>query len=211
MIFIIITIFIPIKIENNIIFNNTIFILFIFGLTNFTIFWRRFFSFNKFRIISSKRCVSQLISYEIGLVFFFISIIFIFKLLNNEDILKFVDKIKFNKLIIMIVIFILVLRESRRTPFDFIEGESELVSGFNIEYSRSYFSLFFIYEYGIMLFFSILLSIFIVNFLFSFLLIFFFICIRSCFLRIRYDQIIILIWKFIYPIIMNFIIFIKYF
>ncbi|NEV49074.1 hypothetical protein EUZ93_01075 [Wolbachia pipientis] len=55
-----------------------------------------------------------------------------------------------------------ILIELNRSPIDFIEGESELVSGFNIEFFRGGFSLIFIAEYGIIIFFIyILISIFI--------------------------------------------------
>jgi NADH-ubiquinone oxidoreductase chain 1 len=47
---------------------------------------------------------------------------------------------------------LVILAESNRTPFDFSESESELVSGFNVEYGGGVFSLIFICEYGIILF-----------------------------------------------------------
>jgi len=46
--------------------------------------------------------------------------------------------------------------ELNRTPFDFAEGESELVSGFNVEYGSVKFAMIFIAEYGIIYFFSVL-------------------------------------------------------
>lgn len=49
--------------------------------------------------------------------------------------------------------------ETNRTPFDFSEGESELVSGFNVEYGAIGFTLIFIAEYAIILFFRILCSV----------------------------------------------------
>jgi NADH-ubiquinone oxidoreductase chain 1 len=52
------------------------------------------------------------------------------------------------------------LAETNRTPFDFAEGESELVSGFNIEYSAGGFALIFISEYASILFISALYTVF---------------------------------------------------
>jgi NADH:ubiquinone oxidoreductase subunit H len=48
------------------------------------------------------------------------------------------------------------LAETNRTPFDFAEGESELVSGFNVEYRRGGFALIFLAEYARILFISML-------------------------------------------------------
>jgi NADH-ubiquinone oxidoreductase chain 1 len=50
------------------------------------------------------------------------------------------------------------LAEVNRTPFDFLEGESELVSGFNVEFGGGLFALLFIREYGNIIFFRVLSS-----------------------------------------------------
>jgi NADH-ubiquinone oxidoreductase chain 1 len=52
------------------------------------------------------------------------------------------------------------LAERNRSPFDFSEGESELVSGFNTEYGGGLFSIIFITEYGSILFLGVLTSVF---------------------------------------------------
>lgn len=74
-----------------------------------------------------------------------------------------------------------LLIETNNTPFDFVEGESELVSGFNVEYGGVLFSLIFIIEYNRILFIAILTSLFFfsregvnyINFLVSRILVFF--------------------------------------
>lgn len=210
LLFFFIILFLPIKIENNNLFLNFLFLIFIFGLPLFTLFWRSFFSLNKFSLISSKRFISQILSYEIGLIIIFI---FFFPLLIKFNIELIIINLKnffFLKLFLSLILFIIILIERSRIPFDFVEGESELVSGFNIEYSRSYFSLFFIYEYGIILYFSILLRYFLIFFFFFFILIYLFIHIRSSFPRLRYDQIINIIWKYIYSLLISILILTKF-
>lgn len=204
--FLIISNILIIKMENNLIIINICIIIFLIGLSVFPIFWSRFFSWSKFSFIRSKRCIIQIISYELGFIFILIFLISMNFFLNLEIITLIFKKINFIKILLFFLSFLLILRETRRIPFDFIEGESELVSGFNTEYSGAYFSLFFIYEYGIILFFSIIFRIIIINIFYIIILIYSFIHVRSSFPRIRYDQIIIFFWKhFYFFIIMVFI------
>ena len=87
-----------------------------------------------------------------------------------------------------------MLAETNRTPFDFAEGESELVSGFNIEYGRGGFALLFLAEYGSIIFISYLISILFFGpgyLLLSFIGCFFcfwFIWVRGTLPRFRYDK-----------------------
>merc|ERR1711973_191492 len=115
-----------------------------------------------YAIIGRLRGIAQTISYEISfalvLLFFLIPaqrlrIINFFRL--NSFTLKFLI---FTPLVVIWLIS--CVAETNRTPFDFAEGESELVSGFNIEYGRIIFALIFIAEYASIIFIRIIFSIF---------------------------------------------------
>jgi len=90
------------------------------------------------------------------------------------------------------------LAETNRTPFDFAEGESELVSGFNVEYRRGGFALIFLAEYSRILFIRLLFSlIFLGGNIFSFIFFlklrfisYIFIWVRGTLPRFRYDKLI---------------------
>jgi len=99
---------------------------------------------------------------------------------------------------------VVILAETNRTPFDFAEGESELVSGFNVEYGGGGFAILFIAEYGNILFIRIITSIIFLGGLGVycykiFIFICFFIFTRGTLVRFRYDNLIILAWKIILP------------
>jgi len=116
---------------------------------------------------------------------------------------------------IALVWLIISLAETNRTPFDFAEGESELVSGFNVEYRRGGFALIFLAEYARILFISILFCVIflgcdVFNLLFYLKLIFIsfvFIWVRGTLPRFRYDKLMYLAWKCFLSFSLNYLIF----
>lgn len=169
---------------------------------------------SKYALLGSLRAVAQTISYEVRIALVFLSPLFLVGIINFLDVSEFQD---FLWLVFILwpmafVWFATCVAETNRAPFDFAEGESELVSGFNIEYSSAGFALIFLAEYAnilvIRLFSAILF--FGGNFLFQygldFLLIikvlffsFLFIWVRASYPRFRYDLLIGLTWKKFLP------------
>lgn len=155
----------------------------------------------KYRLFGSYRSSSQAISYEVVLV---IRVLFFCFLSNSLDMYIY---ILFGDSFFLILSFPLLLvwaiscyAETNRSPFDFREGESELVSGFNTEYGGGSFSLIFIGEYRSILFLSALRAfMFCLNRIYFFLLIFLFsfsfLWLRCSFPRLRYDKLMIMAWK----------------
>ncbi len=155
--------------------------------------WRRT---SKFASIGGIRSCSQSISYEISLVFLIISLIIFLNIINIEFLIR-------NLIILLFPLFFLsCVAETNRAPFDFREGERELISGFNVEYGSSGFVLLFLAEYGIILFFSLLLTYFFLinNFIIIIIIILIFLFIRRVYPRFRYDILIKLIWIKFLPI-----------
>ena len=105
------------------------------------------------------RGVAQTISYEIALALFLFSLFVFF---GGFDLGVSAESNAFNLLAGAPLLGLTVIRavaETNRTPFDFAEGESELVSGFNTEYGAGLFALIFIAEYGMIIFFSYFLAV----------------------------------------------------
>ena len=113
---------------------------------------------------------------------------------------------------VFLIFFVSTLAETNRAPFDLAEGESELVSGFNVEYGGLKFALIFLREYARVIWISFLTSL-----LFFFhqdrlvflgvqvcLFIFLFLVFRARFPRLRYDRLIRLTWKNFLPVVLLF-------
>lgn len=133
-------------------------ILRILGLGVYPVFVAGWRSNSKYSLLGRIRGVAQTISYEISLALF-LFVMFIFYVRYNIRV-RFEDR-RFNIIIgFPLILFILIraVAETNRTPFDFAEGESELVSGFNTEYGAGLFALIFMAEYGIIIFFSYFFS-----------------------------------------------------
>ena len=112
---------------------------------------------NKYSLIGSMRSVAQAISYELPLVFVLLSVVVLASSLNLRQIVlaqisiyPFCGWFIFPAFLGFLIIFICAIAELNRCPFDLPEAESELVSGYNTEYSGMKFAFFFLAEYAMM-------------------------------------------------------------
>nr|YP_010471489.1 NADH dehydrogenase subunit 1 [Thienemanniella nipponica]UVG40828.1 NADH dehydrogenase subunit 1 [Thienemanniella nipponica] len=173
---------------------------------------------SNYALLGGLRAVAQTISYEVSLVLILLSVVFFSMSYNFFNFHFFQEFLWFIFLLfpVSLVWFSTSLAETNRTPFDFAEGESELVSGFNVEYSSGGFALIFLAEYASILFMSMLFSLlFLGSNLFSFFfyikllfISFLFIWVRGTLPRFRYDKLMNLSWKMYLPFALNMLIFV---
>ena len=151
---------------------------------------------SKYGIVGALRASSQRISYEIAFSLYLLAIII------HYGLFMFLSNFILSLIIIYLPFLVIIIAELNRAPFDFADGESELVRGFNVEYSRVAFVLLFLSEYGSLIFFSVISSILFFNFsmLISLLIFSLIIFIRRSYPRFRYDIIIIIFWFKFLPI-----------
>lgn len=203
--------------------NNTInlnlsivFIVCISRIRSYTILFRGWASNSKYSLIGAYRGFAQVISYEVRIALILVSLCLVAERYNIKNFIIIQRKFPliFGFFFIFIVWIFTILAEINRVPFDLSERESELVSGFNIEYGSWLFAIIFISEYGIIIIIRYITNyLFIGNIAFAeisiLILIITFIIIRRTYVRIRYDQLIIIAWKIILPqrIIFLFVIF----
>nr|YP_003700.1 NADH dehydrogenase subunit 1 [Caenolestes fuliginosus]CAD48226.2 NADH dehydrogenase subunit 1 [Caenolestes fuliginosus] len=212
------TIWIPLPMPSSLIDLNLglLFILALSGLSVYSILWSGWASNSKYALIGALRAVAQTISYEVTLAIILLSIM----LINGSFTLKTLMITQENTWMILMtwplamMWYISTLAETNRAPFDLTEGESELVSGFNVEYAAGPFALFFLAEYANIMSMNALTTIlFLGTSLFNsppmntllFMLkttalTILFLWIRASYPRFRYDQLMYLLWKNFLPL-----------
>nr|YP_010827546.1 NADH dehydrogenase subunit 1 [Sinocentrus brevicornis]WFD60965.1 NADH dehydrogenase subunit 1 [Sinocentrus brevicornis] len=161
------------------------------------------------------RMISQAISYEVSLSLILLCYFLLTNSYKFNDFMIYQVRIWF--FIFSIPLFMCWLSccmaETNRTPFDFSEGESELVSGFNVEYGSGSFAFLFISEYSSIIFMSLMTCMIYLgcnyySYFFYFKIIFMcfsFIWVRSCFPRYRYDKLMYISWKIYLPLSLNYL------
>jgi NADH-quinone oxidoreductase subunit H len=113
---------------------------------------------SKYPFFSAMRASAQMISYEVSIGFILISVVLFADSFNMNEIVKqqqghglgFVNAFGFNLLLFPMAVMFLIssLAETARAPFDLTEAESELVAGYQTEYSSMAFALFWLGEYA---------------------------------------------------------------
>nr|ANE15537.1 NADH dehydrogenase subunit 1 [Canis lupus familiaris]ANE16161.1 NADH dehydrogenase subunit 1 [Canis lupus familiaris]ANE16420.1 NADH dehydrogenase subunit 1 [Canis lupus familiaris]ANE17055.1 NADH dehydrogenase subunit 1 [Canis lupus familiaris]ANE17198.1 NADH dehydrogenase subunit 1 [Canis lupus familiaris] len=196
---------------------GVLFMLAMSSLAVYSILWSGWASNSKYALIGALRAVAQTISYEVTLAIILLSVL----LMNGSFTLSTLIITQEHMWLIFpawplaMMWFISTLAETNRAPFDLTEGESELVSGFNVEYAAGPFALFFLAEYANIIMMNILTTIlffgafhnpfmpelYSINFTMKTLLLT--ICslwIRASYPRFRYDQLMHLLWKNFLPL-----------
>jgi NADH-quinone oxidoreductase subunit H len=186
---------------------------------------------SKYPFYSALRAAAQMVSYEVSIGFVLISVVLwadsfnlstIVEKQQGAGILPFLNGFGFNPLLFpMAVVFLIsALAETARPPFDLTEAESELVAGYQTEYSSMSFALFWLGEYANVILMCALNAILFwggwlppvdwaplyavpgIIWFFAKILVFFFIFswIKATVPRFRYDQLMRLGWKVFLPL-----------
>lgn len=183
---------------------------------------------NKYALLGGLRSAAQLVSYEVPMGLALVSVLLMTRSLSLVEIVQRQQKIElwfvFPGLLAFFIYFVAGVAETNRNPFDLPEAESELVSGFNTEYSGVKFAFFFLGEYTAMIVIScVAVAVFFGGWLRPFpnvqalafldvvppglwflgkaaFFLFCYIWFRSTFPRYRFDQLMGLGWKWMIPI-----------
>ena len=183
---------------------------------------------NKYSLLGGLRSAAQLVSYEVPMGLALVSVLLMTRSLSLVEIVQRQERLHlwfvFPGLLAFFVYFVAGVAETNRNPFDLPEAESELVSGFNTEYSGVKFAFFFLGEYtGMIIISCVAVTVFFGGWLAPFphvpalaflqvvppffwflaktgVFIFGYIWFRSTFPRYRFDQLMALGWKWMLPL-----------
>lgn len=185
---------------------------------------------SKYAFFGAIRSMAQMISYEIAMGFALVPVLMVSGSMNlTQIVLKqsggFLNWYFLPMLPTFVVFLISSVAETNRAPFDITEGESEIVAGYQVEYSGFIFAMYFIAEYANMIFVSTMASLFflggwlspfesvpVLSMLFAWVpgtiwllikvmvFLYLFIWVRATFPRYRYDQLMMIGWKVCIPV-----------
>jgi NADH-quinone oxidoreductase subunit H len=204
--------------------NINVGILYIFAISSLGVYgiilagWA---SNSRYAFLGALRSAAQMVSYEVAIGFVLVAVLICVGSLNLSDIVEAQRHVWFALplLPMFVIFFISGLAETNRAPFDVVEGETEIVAGYFVEYSSMSFALFYLGEYANMILISAMTS---VLFLGGWLapigfppftwvpgpvwfalkiafVLFCFLWVRATFPRFRYDQLMRLGWKVFLP------------
>ncbi|OAT79507.1 NADH-quinone oxidoreductase subunit NuoH [Desulfotomaculum copahuensis] len=176
-------------------------------------------SYNKYSLVGAMRVVAQMVSYELPLVLALLGVIMLTGTLNMNTIIEaqrhtwFI----FAQPLAFLIYFIAGVSETNRTPFDLVEGESEIIAGPYTEYSGMGYAMFMLAEYANVMLVSIMCTVMFLGgwlapfgwtfipswfwfFIKVYVMIFIFMWIRWTYPRIRVDQLMGFGWKVLVPL-----------
>ncbi len=204
---------------------SMLYILAISSISVYAILMSGWSSNSKYAFFGAIRAAAQMISYEVTIGLIIITVMLCAESINLTDIVLAQTDIWFIVPLFPAFIMFLIsaLAETNRAPFDLTEGESELVSGYNVEYSGMTFALFFLAEYAHIIFMSVMTSLLFLGgwlpipFLWMFpasfnlaiksaFICYVFVWVRASFPRMRYDQLMQLLWKAFLPLSIGYLI-----
>ncbi len=215
------TIFALLPFADNIVATNIeislIFVFAILGISTLSLVMAGWGSNNKYALLGGLRSAAQMMSYEIPLILSTIGVVLMAGSMNLTEIVRAQQNIYYivPQAIAFFIFMTAALAEINHTPFDIPEAESEIVAGFNIEYSGFRFAAFFLAEFVNLFIVCALAALLFLGgwlpftnpvygtlfFLFkTYVLIFITMWIRSTFPRLRLDQFMSFGWKVLLPL-----------
>jgi NADH-quinone oxidoreductase subunit H len=208
--------------------NINVAVLYIFAISSLGVYgiilagWA---SNSRYAFLGALRSAAQMVSYEVAIGFVLVTVLLCAGSLNLGEIVVAQARVPiwhayaWPLLPMFVIFFISGLAETNRAPFDIVEGETEIVAGYFVEYSAMAFALFYLGEYGNMILMSAMTSVlFLGGWLPPFsvapftwipgpiwfalkvaFVLFCFLWVRATFPRFRYDQLMRLGWKVFLP------------